>query len=42
MSLNTCGNGPLDSIRRNSENIVLAGDGMILSSVPSTTELLTC
>src|SRR5262252_9727824 len=42
MPLNTCGNGPLASIRRNSENIVLAGVGMILSIVPSTAELLTC
>ena len=42
MPLNTCGNGPLASIRRNSENIVLAGDGMILSIVLSTVELSTC
>src|SRR6516225_464788 len=42
MPLNTCGNGPLASIRRNSENIVLAGVGMILSMVPSTVELFTC
>jgi hypothetical protein len=40
--LKTCGNGPLASIRRNWENMVLAGDGMILSMVPSTAELFTC
>ena len=42
MSLNTCGNGPEASIRLNSENMVLAGAGMTLSRVPSTTELFTC
>ena len=42
MPLNTCGNGPLDSSRRNSQNMVLACDGMIRSIVPSTTELSTC
>ena len=42
MPLNTCGNGPLASSRRNSENMVFAWDGMTLSIVPSTTELSTC
>ena len=42
MPLNTCGNGPLESSCRKSVNIVLAFDGMILSIVLSTTELLTC
>src|ERR1700734_3637601 len=40
--LNPCGNGPLDSSRRKSPNIVLACVGMIRSIVPSTTELSTC
>ncbi len=41
MPLNTCGNGPLASSRRNSENMVFACDGMTLSMVPSTAELST-
>src|ERR1700761_6367251 len=42
MPLNTCGNGPLASSRRNSENVVLAWAGMTLSSVLSTAESSTC
>src|SRR5512146_722880 len=42
MPLNTWGNGPLASSRRNWENIVFACDGMTLSIVPSTSELSTC
>src|ERR1700743_230586 len=42
MPLNTCGNGPLASSRLNSENIVLACDGMIRSIVVSTSESSTC
>src|ERR1700723_1877533 len=42
MPLNTCGNGPADSSRRKSPNMVLACAGMIRSIVPSTTELSTC
>src|SRR3984957_17385672 len=42
MPLNTCGNGPLESSRRKSPNMVFACDGMIRSMVPSTTELSTC
>src|ERR1700722_19203861 len=42
MPLNTCAHGPLEISRRNSENMVLAFVGMILSIVPSTNESLTC
>src|SRR3984885_5076771 len=42
MPLNTCGNGPLASSRRNSENMVFAWDGMTLSIVVSTSESSTC
>src|ERR1700749_3545101 len=39
--LKTCGNGPLASTRRNSENMVLARHGIALSIVLSTAELST-